>query len=486
MEGPTMRSHAFQLGTSEDKENWRTPDLSVLDNRRGPVPAVPLAKVPQPWQDWIADTERATGAPADYVLQSVLAGVAAVCGAGVRVRVTPAWDEPLVLWQAVVGEPSTGKSAALAPMRRLLDLVEQERRAGDEERRAARASQGRAGQSGTGQGGKDGDAAPFVPSQVVANDSDPVALADIVSANPRGVLLWRDGPAAWPAGWSGATDDDEGDSHRTTWLAAWEAGPVTAARPRQPARSLPRFPVSILETIRPERLMEALRSGDDSLAARFLVAWPGPQPYRALEVVERSRDEEILQRLRALSRLAASADDPCVLAVDDRGRAALDKVLATLHAERQNVEGLEAAWIGKSRSLIVRLAASSSCSARSTARSCGQAPSAPSRSRPPRRCGATTYGRMPRRCSTAPSCRTMPSAYAASPAGCWTSGRRKCRGRRFAGAPSARRRPPKKPSMCWNGWPISASCGLTLLARGSAGRPRTGWSIRRSPKPKNR
>ena len=45
-----------------------------------------------------------------------------------------------------------------------------------------------------------------------------------------------------------------------------------------------------------------------------------------------------------------------MLAVDDRGRAALDKVLATLHAERQNVEGLEAAWIGKSRSLIVRLA----------------------------------------------------------------------------------------------------------------------------------
>ena len=76
------------------------------------MPAVPLARVPQPWHDWIADTERATGAPADYVLQSVLAGVAAVCGAGVRVRVTPAWDEPLVLWQAVVGEPSTGKSAA--------------------------------------------------------------------------------------------------------------------------------------------------------------------------------------------------------------------------------------------------------------------------------------------------------------------------------------------------------------------------------------
>jgi hypothetical protein len=323
-----MSSHAYHLHMSE--QNWRDPDVSILDDRRGPVPAVPLALLPQPWCDWIADTEKSTGAPADYVLQSVLAGMAAVCGAGVRVRVTPAWDEPLVLWQAVVGEPSTGKSAALAPMRRLLDLIEQEHK---HEHRAA-------------------DATDAIPSQVVATDADFAALADIVAGNSRGVLLWRDRPAAW----IGAKNDDQDDGNGARWLAAWEAGAVTVARPRQPARSLPRFPVSILETIRPDRLKEQLQSADDGLAARFLFAWPGPQPYRALEVIERSRDEEILRRLRALSRLARSADDPCVLTVDARGRAALDKVLSTLHAERQTVEGLEAAWLGKSRSLIVRLA----------------------------------------------------------------------------------------------------------------------------------
>jgi hypothetical protein len=277
----------------------------------------------------------------------VLAGVAAVCGAAVAVRVTPAWEEPLVLWQAVVGEPSTGKSAALAPMRRLLDVVEQERRLGDDERRAAHVELVKKG----------GEAAPFVPTQVVAaGDADPLALlatlADIVAGNPRGVLLWRDAPATW----LGGDGEEEGVPWRGEWLAAWEAGAVTVARPRQPARSLPRFPVSILETVRPERLKASLQSGDDSLAARFLFAWPGPQPYRALAVVEAGRDEEILQRLSALSRLAKSADDPCVLAVDARGRAALDKVLAELHAERQKAEGLESAWLGKSRSSIVRLA----------------------------------------------------------------------------------------------------------------------------------
>ena len=338
-----MLSHAFHTQVSDS--NWRDPDLSVLDSRRGPVPAVPLALLPQPWRDWIGDTERATGAPADYVLQSVLAGVAAVCGAGVVVRVTPAWSEPLVLWLAAVGEPRTGKSAALAPMRRLLDVIEQERRLGDEERRAAHDERCKADGKGSA-----AVSAPFVPSQIVAADDEPAALVEIVGGNPRGLLLWRDGPAAWIGG------EAEDDPDRATWLAAWEARAVTVMRPRQPPCSVRHFPVSIVETVRPERLKAALEAGDDSLAARFLFAWPGAQPYRALAVVERSRDEEILQRLRALSRLGDGADDPHVIEVDARGRAALDGVLATLHAERQKAEGPEATWLGASRSLIVRLA----------------------------------------------------------------------------------------------------------------------------------
>ena len=342
-----MTPQFLRLGSSSDE--WKEPDRSILDSRRGPMPPAPLALVPQPWRDWIADTQKATGAPADHVLQSVLAGVAAVCGAGVAVRVTPDWDEPLVLWQAVVGEPSTGKSAALAPMRRLLEAVEQERRLGDAERAVAHVEQ--AGEQTGERTSKGSEKRPFVPSQVVATDADPAALAEIVSGNPRGVLLWCDPSAAC---FGGAGQAERSD--RTLWLAAWTAGPVRLSLPRQRAQALAHFPVSILETVRPETLKEQLQLDDDGLAARFLFAWPGPQPYRALEVVERSRDEEILQRLRALSRLARSVDDPCVLAVDDRGRAALDAVLARLHAERLNVEGLEASWLGKSRSLIVRLA----------------------------------------------------------------------------------------------------------------------------------
>jgi len=338
-----MSLQAYHRYMSE--QNWSDPDLSVLDDRRGPVPAVPLALLQSPWRDWIAETGQATGAPADYVLQSALAGIAAVCGAGVRVRVTPAWEEPLVLWLAAVGEAATGKSAALAPMRRLLGVVEQELQVGDSERRSAHDDRV----------GKGAETMPFVPTQLVTDDADPAALAAMVAAHPRGLLLWRDGPAVRLDG------EAEDNAHGALWRAAWEARGVTVTRPRQPALVVGRFAVSIVAALRPQPLRATLQKlsregGDDSLAARFLYAWPGPQPYRALAVVDGARDAEILRRLRALSHLGGGSDDPCVIEVDARGRAALDGVLATLHAERRQAEGVEASWLGASRSLIVRLA----------------------------------------------------------------------------------------------------------------------------------
>lgn len=324
--------------------DWPDLDLSLLDARRGPVPNPPLELVPQPWRDWISATAAARGVPEDYLLQSVLAGVAAVCGAGVQVRVTPDWSEPLVLWQAVVGESSAGKSGALAPMRRLLGEIEAERRLHDEERRGAWAQT--AGESQP-------PAEPFVASQVILPGADLAAATGIVSGNPRGLLLWCDGIT----GVLGAEEVDEPE--RAAWTEAWVGGAVTVPRGRKPARELASFPVSILQTLRPERITTALQEGDEGIAARFLYAWPGPRPYRALAEREPALalDDEVLRRLRHLSRLARTPDDPHEIPVDPRGLAALDGVLAALHAERSEAEGLQAAWLGRAASTIVRLAA---------------------------------------------------------------------------------------------------------------------------------
>jgi len=323
-------------------DDWSEVDLSILEEKRAAVPPFPLDLLPQPWRDWTSDTASSTAAPVDYVAQTVLAALAGLCGAGVAVRITPAWCEPLVLWQAMVGEPSTGKSSALAPMRRLLGAIEDERRGLDDERRERHAEQA------TAVGACDA----FVPSQIVVADAPVETIGEVVSGNPRGVISWRDAPSAWLA--CRRDDDRNGRAH---WLQAWDAGAVTIERQRgETPLHLESFPVSVLATIQPDRLKEALRENDEGLAARFLYAWPGAQPYRALADLQIARDDEALEMLRRLARLARTPSDPLTLPFDQHGVKALDGFLAGLHAERCRTEGPEAAWLGKGRAAVARLA----------------------------------------------------------------------------------------------------------------------------------
>src|SRR3982075_2184994 len=120
------RRPVFAAGQSA--AGWPEMDVSILEEKRGAVPPFPLDLLAQPWRDWVSHTAASVGAPADYVVQAVLAALAGLCGAGVVVRITPVWSESMVLWQAVVGEPSSGKSSALASMRRLLGSIEEEGR----------------------------------------------------------------------------------------------------------------------------------------------------------------------------------------------------------------------------------------------------------------------------------------------------------------------------------------------------------------------
>ena len=99
-----------------------------------------------------------------------------------------------------------------------------------------------------------------------------------------------------------------------------------------------------------------MEEGDDGPAARFLYAWPGPQPYCPLANGKIAQDDDALKMLRRISRLARTPDDPLVLSFDRRGVEAFDGFLAGLHADRRKTEGLEAAWLGKGRSTVARLA----------------------------------------------------------------------------------------------------------------------------------
>ena len=295
---------------------WPKIDASLLEEGRPALPAFPLQWLPPFWRPWVSETAQGAGAPVDYVVQALLASVAGVCGAGVVAQVSETWQEPMILWQALVGGPSSGKTPALEALRRPLAAVE--RTAGRDKRGPV----------------------------VVDHDMPFARLLSAANRLPAGALLWRDEPAAWLAalGCNG-----RGEARALSPLLDSWAPLRTAAGPGSPA-------ISIIGCLDPARLDGALSDGADGRAARFLYAWPLPAPYRSFLELPPSRESDVVNALQHIARIAGDPAWPLVLKLHELALSGFDGHLARLHAELQRCDGVEAAWLGKGRGMVVRLA----------------------------------------------------------------------------------------------------------------------------------
>ena len=295
---------------------WPAVDPGLLEEGRPKLPAFPLNVFPGQWREWVKDAAQWAGSSEDYVAQALLASVAGLCGQGVSARITEAWSEPLILWQALVGGPSSGKTPALEWLRRPLGTVE---------RVLAR------------EGG----------APVVVCDAALPALEKAVAKRPQGVLLWRDEPTAWLAGLGRKSRRDE--SRRGPFLDTWGAIGLPWGREKTA--------VSIVGSLDPERLDAALERTGDGLAARFLYVWPGPAPYRSLRTLKPVREDEMVNALQRITRAVGTPEKPLVLALEDQAVTVFDGCLERLHGETLRAEGFLAGWLGKGRGTVARLAA---------------------------------------------------------------------------------------------------------------------------------
>jgi len=369
----TTMNHAFDDSSFYTyTKSWPELEAGLLDEARGNLPGFPLFLLPEEWRQWVEDTAQSAGTAPDYVAQGLLAAVAAICGSGVRVRVTPSWHESLVLWLALVGSPSSGKSPALSSVREQLGAIEDELREQDGQRRAEHASKAERARIATDRWKKQCEDAnddnvpvpprplecnfdqPFVPSQIVVADATMEALADVVAGNPRGVILWRDELTAWLANLGRYAS---GGSDRAHWLEAWAAAGITVnRRSRTQPLHLPKFPVSVVGSIQPDRLAEAFQGSDDGMAARFLYAWPEVPKYISLKDRRIARDDTALAMLQAIARAAGTAEQPLVMGLDDAAFDHFDGFLGGLSEDAAAAHGLEEGWIGKGRGTVARLA----------------------------------------------------------------------------------------------------------------------------------
>ncbi|WP_168355640.1 DUF3987 domain-containing protein [Stenotrophomonas maltophilia] len=300
-----------------------------------PLPAVPVldpALLPDCVRTWCMDAADSLQVPLDFTAVPAMVGLAAALGGrhlAVRLKTHGHWYERPILWGCVVGRPSSGKSPALSPARRLLESVIGPER--EEYERARKVHEGKAIlaearkahakdearkaiKKGTpidpealGESARFNDAEPTEP-RLVVNDATVEKLGELLNENPRGLIQFRDELAGWLA----SLDREGREQDRAFWLECWNGtGPYTSDRIGRGTVRIEACSVSILGGMQPGKLAEyvrgAVRGGfsDDGLMQRFqLAVYPDlPASWR---YTDRPLDREAEERARAaFNRLRA-------------------------------------------------------------------------------------------------------------------------------------------------------------------------------------
>lgn len=322
--------------SSGKPDHWANPDLSLLNEDIIPPPALPSGVLPPDLEKWVVDAAEARGCPQDYPFAGLLAAASGLIGNSRVAFNDPDWSEPAVLWFALVGEPSAGKTPGLGVVLEIVSQIERklvEARSADRERWREHSKVADAAEKGwlkrVSRAAEKGETPPERPDiadpgpevqlpRLVVNDTTVERLGIILRNQPRGgPLLAVDKLAGWLANferYSRGTD-------RPFWLSVYAARPHCVERVSREPILIDRAGVPVVGGIQPDRLRSLLlQDDDDGMAARFLPVWPHPVPIRQ---ARRKPDTVLLDCVfRALVSLEPDLQDegacqPRKLPIDD-------------------------------------------------------------------------------------------------------------------------------------------------------------------------
>lgn len=270
----------------------------------------PTDVFPAPVREYI-ESAALLNYPLDFVGMGALVALGTAIGDTHRIQVKVGWQEPPILFAAIVGNAGVRKTAALtyalAPLRKrqktLALIYEQELEAHRQELRRLK-----------GQKSEEEPPAGPRPLQVITENFTTEALIALLHTNPRGLLCCRDELASWTRDMNRyAQGSDE-----QQWLSLWSAQPITYNRKSQSERLFVPSPVvSVIGGIQPGVLAELFGSGKsiNGFSDRILFCWPDPITRRFVDeevppfVLERY--ERVFEKLFALTSDSGFDDQPC-------------------------------------------------------------------------------------------------------------------------------------------------------------------------------
>ena len=245
----------------------------------------PVEVLPKPIRDMILAGAKSIGCDTSYLALPILTVAAAAIGNARSIQLKRGWSAPAILWSVVVGDSGTAKTPpfklALRPIeerqKRLLQHHDElNQRYGTELAQYDKAMS-------EWKRDKDTNHSPPVmpdapqPERCLVKDTTVEALAPILLANPRGLLLARDELA----GWFGSFDryaGGSGGSDAAHWLSMHNGESIIVDRKTGVPRTImvPYATVCICGGIQPPILNRAWGSKhrENGLAARLLLTCP--------------------------------------------------------------------------------------------------------------------------------------------------------------------------------------------------------------------
>jgi hypothetical protein len=320
-----------------EDDGW--PEPQPIQSELRPVPPLVPELIPAPIRPWLNDISTRMQCPLDFVAATALSVLGTACGSGVGIhpKRKDNWLCIPNLWGGVVAPPSVMlKSPSMNEVMRVLDRLEQRSR--EDYQRVVREHEADVAMFEASRNAlkdqmkkavKTGNKAPLEaevardeytrlvepkrPAQrrYRSNDSTTEKMVELLSDNPRGLLLFCDELTRLLAGW-----DREGrETDRAFYLESWNGvGNFTVDRIGRGTIHTDNLCVSVFGGIQPSRLTnylyQAVRGGgNDGLVQRFQILVYPDEPA-TIKLVDEAPDTAAKNRAFAIIEHLAEMDFP--------------------------------------------------------------------------------------------------------------------------------------------------------------------------------
>ena len=363
---------AIRLAIENLADESESAELESLEPAEDSYVPFPVSVLPEPLCSFVSCAAKAFGCDPVFFVLPILSILGSAIGNTRHIRLKLSWQEPPIIWTAVVAESGTLKTPAfklvLKPLRALQDRAFEEYECERKEYEVELLKYDKkliAWRRATGMDTDPPEKPPKPePVRYLVNDTTVEALAPILLANWRGVLDARDELA----GWIGSFDRYSNGKTRadaSNWLSMHSAeGIIVDRKTGDPPRiNVPHAAVSVTGGIQPGVLRRILtmEHRDAGLLARFLVAMPPRQVKRWSEAVVPPAIEaayaQVLQKLIELApTMGPDGAAPVAVTLTSAAKAEWELFYDEHANEQANLDGdLGSAW-SKLEAYAARLA----------------------------------------------------------------------------------------------------------------------------------